>query len=61
MEKLIPNLAHRFVGNKYTVFTMGGTEALRFVNSNVKGAKLFLYTRFYPLCDRHVLDASKSD
>ena len=32
MEKLSPNLAQLFVRNKYTVFTMGGTVALRSVN-----------------------------
>ena len=32
MEKLSPNRAQLFVRNKYTVFTMGGTVALRSVN-----------------------------
>ena len=32
MEKLSPNRAQHFERNKYTVFTMGGTVALRFVN-----------------------------
>ena len=34
MEKLSPNRAQLFVRNKYTVFTMGGTVALRSVNKN---------------------------
>ena len=32
MEKLSPNRAQLFLRNKYTVFTMGGTVALRSVN-----------------------------
>ena len=32
MEKLSPNLAQLFLRNKYTVFTMGGTVAIRSVN-----------------------------
>ena len=32
MEKLSPNCAQLFVRNKYTVFTMDGTVALRSVN-----------------------------
>ena len=32
MEKLSSNRAQLFVRNKYTVFTMGGTVALRSVN-----------------------------
>ena len=32
MEELNPNRAQLFVRNKYTVFTMGGTVALRSVN-----------------------------
>ena len=32
MEKLSPNRAQFFVRNKYTIFTMGGTVALRSVN-----------------------------
>ena len=35
MEKLSPNRAQLFVRNKYTVFTMGGTVALRYVNNFV--------------------------
>ena len=31
MEKLSPNRAQLFLSNKYTVFTMGGTVALRSV------------------------------
>ena len=34
MEKFSPNRAQLFVRNKYTVFTMGGTVALRSVNKN---------------------------
>ena len=34
MEKVSPNRAQLFVRNKYTVFTMGGTVALRSVNTN---------------------------
>ena len=34
MEKLSPNRAQLFVRNKYTIFTMGGTVALRSVNKN---------------------------
>ena len=32
MEKLSPNCAQLFLSNKCTVFTMGGTVALRSVN-----------------------------
>ena len=32
MEKLTPNRAQLFLPNKHTVFTMGGTVALRSVN-----------------------------
>ena len=33
MEKLSPNRAQLFLRNKYTVFTTGGTVALRSVNN----------------------------
>ena len=41
MEKLSPNRAQLFVRNKYTVFTMGGTVALRSVNKNSTGELQF--------------------
>ena len=41
MEKLSPNRAQLFVRNKYTVFTMGGTVALRSVNKNFSGELQF--------------------
>ena len=37
MEKLSSNRAQLFVRNKYAVFTMGGTVALRSVNKNFSG------------------------
>ena len=37
MEKLSPNREQLFVRNKYTVFTMGGTVALRSVNKRISG------------------------
>ena len=45
MEKLSPNRAQLFVRNKYTVFTMGGTVALRSVNKNFSGG---LSTKIFP-------------
>ena len=43
MEKLSSNRAQLFVRNrpKYTVITMGGTEALRSVNKNISGELQF--------------------
>ena len=41
MEKLSPNRAQLFVRNKYTVFTMGGTVALRSVNNFFYGELQF--------------------
>ena len=41
MEKLSPNRVQLFVCNKYTVFTMGGTAALRSVNKNFSGELQF--------------------
>ena len=35
MEKLSPNRAQLFLLNKYTVFTIGGTVALRSVNKKI--------------------------
>ena len=37
MKKLSPNRAQLFLRNKYTVFSMGGTVALRSVNKNISG------------------------
>ena len=37
MEKLSPNPVQLFLRNKYKVFTMGGTVALRSVNKNLFG------------------------
>ena len=41
MEKLSPNREQLFVRNKYTVFTMYGTVALRSVNKNFSGELQF--------------------
>ena len=41
MEKLSPNRAQLFVRKKYTVFTMGGTVALRSVNKKFSGELQF--------------------
>ena len=41
MKKLSPNRARLFVRNKYTVFTMGGTVALRSVNKKISGELQF--------------------
>ena len=41
MEKLSPNRAQLFLRNKYTVFTMGGTVALRSVNNIFSGELQF--------------------
>ena len=41
MEKLSPNRAQLFLRNKYTVFTMGGTVALRSLNKNFSGELQF--------------------
>ena len=41
MEKLSPNRAQLFLRDKYTVFTMGGTVALRSVNKFFPGKLQF--------------------
>ena len=47
MDKLSPNRAQLFVRNKYTVFTMGGTVALRSVNKNFSGELQFYSYEFW--------------
>ena len=51
MEKLSPIRAQLFLRNKYTVFTMGGTVALRSVNKknpeNYNSAATYFTVMFY--------------
>ena len=61
MEKLSPNRAQLLLRNKYTVFTMDGTVALRSLNKKISGelqfCSYFILVLKIPV---HILDAGKS-
>ena len=58
MEKLIRNRAQLFVRNKDTVFTMGGTLALRSVDNKFSGEILFC--SYFPNAQYHLKASSVS-
>ena len=66
MEKLSPNCSQLFVRNKYTVFTMGGTVALRSVSKKISesyssAASLLRAKGFVTLYMGHHLMSNQTD